>query len=66
MVEVMETVSYFFDVSGSSKKEKYPFEKVRLSGLNDHSLPIAVEFAVEVNSFNPRQTKSRICTLFII
>ena len=66
MVEVMETVSYYFDMSGSSRKEKYPFEKVRSSGLNDHSLQIAVEFAVEVNSFNPRQTKSRICTLLII
>ena len=40
MVEVMETVNYFFDVSCSSKKEKNPFEKMSLNGLNDHSLQI--------------------------
>ena len=39
-VEVTEIVSYFFDVSCSSKKEKYPFEKMRLNGLNDDSLQI--------------------------
>ena len=40
MVEVMETVNYFFDVSYSSKKDKNPFEKMSLNGLNDHSLQI--------------------------